>query len=40
MVGNRLHKGYNSIRAGDYTLTKCFDKFSEIRENYGKILPQ
>ena len=25
MVGNRLHKGYDSIRNDDYTLTECFE---------------
>ena len=32
MVGNRLHKGYVSIRAKDYTLTECFKDYPEIRK--------
>ena len=32
MVGNRLHKGYVSIRAKDYSLTECFKDYPEIRK--------
>ena len=31
MVGNRLHKGYVSIREKDYTLTQCFQNNPETR---------
>ena len=37
MVGNRLHKGYNSIRNGDYTLTQCFEDDPEIRDKLNKL---
>ena len=37
MVGNRLHKGYNSIRAKDYTLTECFEDYPDLRENLNKL---
>ena len=32
MNGNRLHRGYESIRKGDYTLTCCFKDQPELRE--------
>ena len=34
MQGNRLHKGYQSIREKDYTLTKCFEGEPELREKF------
>ena len=37
MVGNRLHKGYDSIRKNDYTLTECFENNIEIRNKINKL---
>ena len=37
MVGNRLHKGYDSIRDNDYTLTECFKDHPVIRSNMNKL---
>ena len=37
MVGNRLHKGYVSIRGKDYTLTQCFQNHPETRAKFNTL---
>ena len=37
MVGNRLHKGYDSIRNDDYTLTECFEDNPELRNKVNRL---
>ena len=37
MVGNRLHKGYVSIRNNDYTLTECFEDNPELRNKVNRL---
>ena len=37
VVGNRLHKGYDSIKNGDFTLTDCFDKHPKLRDNMNRL---
>ena len=37
MVRNRLHKGYVSIRSGDFTLTKYFEEYPEVRININEL---
>ena len=37
MVGNRLHRGYESIRENHYTLTSCFEDYPEIRSKFNTL---